>query len=218
MLDLETKCRSIPIELYQQFIEEEFKTTSRMSNFTPVSNDEINDIIRTAPSKHCELDPLPTNIMKEHKDILAYFITRIVNPSLNTGHFSENLKEAIFQPLIKNIKLEPIFTNYRPVSNLSYLSKLIERLVCKQIARYTNSTGQMELHQSAYREHSSTETALLKIKADILEAVEKKEVMCLVMLDLSSAFDTISHELLLKRLKYRFSIMDTVLLWIKFSD
>ena len=215
MQDLETKCRSIPIDLYQQFIEDKFKTTYRMSNFTPVSNDEISDIIRTAPSKHCELDPLPTNIMKEHKDIWAYFITRIVNTSLNTGHFSQKLKEAILWPLIKNIKLEPIFTNYQPVSNLSYLSKLIERLVCKQIARYTNSTGQMEPYQSAYREHSSTKTALLKIKADILEAVEKKEVMCLVMLDLSSAFDTISHELLLKRLKYRFGIMDTVLQWIK---
>ena len=215
MLDLETKCRSIPIVLYQQFIEDKFKTTYRMSNFTPVSNDEINDIIRTAPSKHCELDPLPTTIMKEHKDILAYFITRIVNTSLNTGHFSQKLKEAILQPLIRNIKLEPIFTNYQPVSNLSYLSKLIERLVCKQIARYTNSMGQMEPYQSAYREHSSTETALLKIKADILAAVEKKEVMCLVMLDLCSAFDTISHELLLKRLKYRFGITDTVLQWIE---
>ena len=75
--------------------------------------------------------------------------------------------------------------------------------------------GQMEPYQSAYREHSSTVTALLKIKADILEAVEKKEVICLVMLNLSSAFDTISHELLLKRLKYRFGIMDTVLQWIE---
>ena len=73
----------------------------------------------------------------------------------------------------------------------------------------------MEPYQSAYREYSSTETALLKIKADILEAVERKEVMCLVMLDLSSAFHTISHELLLKRLKYRFSITDSVLLWIE---
>ena len=215
MLDLETECRSIPIDLYQQFIEDEFKTTYRMSNFTPVSNDEINDIIRTAPSKHCELDPLPTNIMKEHKDMLAYFITRIVNTSLNTGLFSEKLKEAILWPLIKNIKLETIFTNYQPISNLSYLSKLIERLGCKQIAIYMNSTGQMEPYQSAYREHSSTETALLKIKADILEAVEKKEVMCLVMLDLNSAFNTTSHELLLKRLKYRFIITDTVLLWIE---
>ena len=112
MLDLETKCKSIPIDLHQQFIEDKFKTTHRMTNFTTVSNDEINDIIRTAPSKHCELDPLPTNIMKEHKDILAYFITRIVNTSLNTGLFSQKLKEAILWPLIKNIKLEPIFTNY----------------------------------------------------------------------------------------------------------
>ena len=98
MLDPETKCRSIPIDLYQQFIGDKFKTTYRMSTFTPVSNDEINDIIRTAPSKHCELDPLPTNIMKERKDILAYFITRIVNTSLNTGHFSQKLKEAILHP------------------------------------------------------------------------------------------------------------------------
>ena len=215
MLDLETKCRSITTDQHQLFIEDEFKTTYRMSNFTQVSKEDINDIIRTAPSKHCELDLLPTNIMKEHKDVLAYFITGIVNTCLNTGHFSEKLKETILWPLIKSIKLEPIFTNYQPVSNLSYLSKLIERLVCKQIVRYTNSTGQMEPYQSAYREYSSTETALLKIKADILEAVERKEVMCLVMLDLSSAFDTISHELLLKRLKYRFGITDSVLSWIE---
>ena len=96
------------------FIEDEFKTTYRMSNFTPVSNEDINDIIRSAPSKHCELDPLPTNIMKEHKDVLAYFITRIVNTSLNTGHFSEKLKEVILWPLIKNINLSP----YLPITNL----------------------------------------------------------------------------------------------------
>ena len=148
-------------------------------------------------------------------DVLAYYIAKIVNISFDTGHFSDELKEAILHPLIKNIKPEPIFTNFRPVLNLSYLSKLIERLVCKQLVRYTNSTGQMEPYQSAYREYSSTETALLKIKADILDAMDKKEVMCLVMLDLSAAFDTISHELLLKRLKYRFSIMDLVLSWIE---
>ena len=101
--------------------------------------------------------------MKEHMDVLAYYIAKIVNISFVTGHFSDELKEAILHPLIKNIKLEPVFTNFRPVSNLSYLSKLIERLVWKQLVRYTNSTGQMEPYQSAYREYSSTKTALLKI-------------------------------------------------------
>ena len=186
-----------------------------MPNFTPVFNDDIKEIIRTAPSKHCKLDSLPMNMMKEHKDVLASYIAEIVDISFDTGHFSDKLKEAILCPLIKNIKLEPTFTNFRPVLNLSYLSKLIERVVCKQLVRYTNSMGQMEPHQSAYREYSSTETALLKIKADILDAMDKKEVMCLVMLDLSAAFNTISHELLLKRLKYRFGITDLVLLWIE---
>ena len=186
-----------------------------MPNFTPVSTDDINEIIKTAPLKHCELDPLPTNIMKENKDVLAHCVAKMVNTSFDTGHFSDKLKVAILHPLIKNIKLEPTFNNFRPVSNLSYLSKLIERLVCKQLVRYTNSTGQMEPYQSAYREYASTETALLKIKADILNAVDKKEVMCLVMLDLSAAFNTISHELLLEWLKYRFGITDLALQWIE---
>ena len=141
LLDLEAKCRSITADQYHHFIEDEFKTADRMPNFTPVFNDDIKEIIRTAPSKHCELHPLPINIMKEHKDVLAYYIVKIVNISFDTGHFSDKLKEAILHPLIKNIKLEPTFTNFRPVSNLSYLSKLMESLVCKQLARYNNSMG-----------------------------------------------------------------------------
>ena len=102
--------------------------------------------------------------MKEHMNVVAYYIAKIVNISFDKGYFSDELKEAILHPLIKNIKLEPIFTNFRPVSNLSYLSMLIERLVCKHLVRYTNSMEQMEPYQSAYREYSSTKTAPLKNK------------------------------------------------------
>ena len=137
ILDLEAKCRSITTDQYHHFIEGEFKPDDRMPNLTPVFNDDIKEVIRTAPSKHCELDPLPINIMKEHKNVLAYYIAKMVNISFDTGHFSDKLKEAILHPLIKNIKLEPIFMNFRPVLNLSYLYKLIERLVCKQLVRYT---------------------------------------------------------------------------------
>ena len=215
MLDLEAKHRSITTDQHHHFIEDEFKISGRMPNFTPVFNDDIKEVIRTVPPKHCKLDHLPINIMKEHTDVLAYYIAKIVNISLDTGYFSDELKEAILHPLIKNIKLEPISTNFRPVLNLFYLSKLTERLVSKQLVRYTNSMGQIEPCQSVYREDSSTEIALLKIKTDILDAMDKKEIMCLVMLDLSATFNTISHELLLKRLKYRLSIMDLVLSWIE---
>ena len=73
----------------------------------------------------------------------------------------------------------------------------------------------MEPYQSAYREHFSTETALLRVKSDILEAINKKEIMCLVMLDLSTAFDSLEHSLILTHLKYRFGITDTCLEWFE---
>ena len=112
MLDLEAKCRSIITDQYHHFIEDEFKISGRMPNFTPVFSDNIKEVIRTGPPKPCELDPLPNNIMRVHMDVLAYYIVKIVNISFDTGHFSDKLKEAILHPLIKNIKLEPIFTNF----------------------------------------------------------------------------------------------------------
>ena len=81
--------------------------------------------------------------------------------------------------------------------------------------QYTYSTGQMEDCQSAYQEIFSTETSLLKVKTDILDAIDKKEVMCLVMLDLIAAFDTVNQYLLLNRLKYKFGVCDLVLSWLK---
>ena len=69
--------------------------------------------------------------------------------------------------------------------------------------------------QLAYRSNHSCETALLKVKTDILTAIENQEVVCLIMLDLSAAFDTISHELLLNRLKYRFGVTDLALNWLE---
>ena len=103
--------------------------------------------------------------------------------------------------------------NFRPVSNASYLEKIIEKLACRQIVKYTNSTGQMEECQLAYQENFSTETALLKVKTNILDAIDKKEVMCLVMLDLSATFDTVNHHLLLNRLKYRFGVWNLAVAW-----
>ena len=66
-----------------------------MPNFTPVFNDDIKEVIRNASPKHCKLDPLPINIMKEHTDVLAYYIAKIVNITFDTGYFSDELKEAI---------------------------------------------------------------------------------------------------------------------------
>ena len=157
---------------------------------------------------------MPTKILKDHISALAYRIAKIINTSFDQSYVCDSLKEAILRPLIKSSQLDPLFPNFRPVSNLAYLGKLAEHFVCKQLMRYTELTGMIEPYQSAYRQNFSTETALLQVKIDILGAMDKKEVTCLVMLDLSAAFDTVRHKLLLNHLKYHFDITDTVLQWI----
>ena len=160
------------------------------------------------------MDPIPTQLLKRHVQEVAPYITAVINLSTSIGEVSPNLKEAQLKPLLKKIDLEPVFTNYHPVSNLSYLSKLIERTVCNQIITYTESTDKLEKLQSAYHTNCSTETALLKVKTDLLSAIDNKEVTCLILLDLSAAFDTVNHTILLNRLKYHFGVGGTALSWI----
>ena len=104
--------------------------------------------------------------------------------------------------------------NYRPVFNLAYISKIIEMVVCDQLTSYTANSGKTEPLQSAYKQGHSTETAMLKVKTDLLDAIDQKKVVCLVLLDLSMVFDTVNHEYLLNYQKYRSGVDGTVLTWL----
>ena len=196
--------------------EETFQTEMRLKKFSHVLYTDIKELVATTPNKSCKLDPIPTALLKSNIGVLALVIADIVNISLGNGKVCQDLKEALLRPLVKGNLDHNLLPSFRPVSDLSYLSKLIERVVAKQLIRYTETTNQMEPYQSAYREHFSTETALLRVKSDILEAINKKEIMCLIMLDLSAAFDSLEHSLILTHLKYRFGITDTCLEW--FAD
>ena len=104
--------------------------------------------------------------------------------------------------------------NFRPVSYLTYLSKLIERVICAQISEMAEKSGNTEPLQSAYKKNHSTEMALLKVKADLHQAMDNQRVVCLILLNLSAAFDMVNHQLLLNRLKYRFQFGEVILDWI----
>ena len=105
--------------------------------------------------------------------------------------------------------------NYRPVSNLSFISKLIEKVVANQLNEFISHEGLLNVNQSAYKSSHSTETALLKIQNDIAFSVDSGKAVALTLLDLSSVFDTIDHSLLYDCLHDWFGLDGTVLLWIK---
>ena len=136
---------------------------------------DIRKIISSSPTKSCALDPIPTWLLNQCQDQLAPVLTTIVNASLSCAEFPTELKKAFLTPLIEKIILDcEIFKNYRPVSNLSFISKLVERVVCVQLVEHLKTNNLYEIFQSAYRQLHSTETALLRVQNDILQAVDNE--------------------------------------------
>jgi len=125
-------------------------------------------------------------------------------------------KEAYITPLLK--KADPDSADarsYRPISNLSVLSKLLERLVVNQLLEYLNAERLLPEMQSAYRAFHSTETAVLKVLAGILLALDRGDIAFLILLDLSSAFDTVDHATLLKRMEISYGLGGNLLGWFQ---
>ena len=105
--------------------------------------------------------------------------------------------------------------NYRPVSNVSFASKLVERAVAIRLHGYLSSNDLLPSCQSAYRKHYSTETAMLRVWSGIVMAAEQRQVTLLALLDMSAAFDCVDHDLLLQRLQLVFGLSNAPLEWIR---
>ena len=145
-----------------------------------------------SPSKSCLLDPWPTFLVKECIDILLPSITRLVNCSLSEGVVPDEFKKAIVTPLIKKSSLPPNdLKNYRPVSGLGFISKLVEHVVASQLNDHVSVNRLENVRQSAYKLGHSTESALLSIKNDVHLAFAKGEATAVILLDQSAVFDTI---------------------------
>ena len=189
-----------------------------LASFQVVSSSELEKIIRGSPNKSCELDPLPTWLLRDDQVLKALMplLTRCVNDSIMSGHVPDCLKRALVTPILKKPNLDcNILKNYRPISNLPFLSKVMEKVIAKQLVSYMNANGLNDPLQSAYKAGHSTETALLKIKADIDTAVDAGKGVILILLDMSAAFDTISHEILLYQLEHRLGVRGSALSWIR---
>jgi len=140
-------------------------------------------------------------------DLLLLFVTHMCNASLREGSLPISQRHAIITPILKKPSLDASLTsNYRPVSNLTFMPKVVERIVAGQMLDYLRSSALMPELQSAYRQHHSTETALLCVVSDFLLAADTGSVTMLGLLDLSTAFDTVDTLIFVQRLQNTFAI------------
>ena len=188
----------------------------RMESFAQISQKDLEKIIKGSNSKSCALDPIPTSLLKKVLPVLLPTICKIVNKSLMENAMPHTLKKAIVKPLIKKPTLDKEnLKNFRPVSNLPFLGKLIEQVVINQINEHLLKYNLNEPLQSAYTPNHSTETAIVKVTNDILCALDRRQCVCLVLLDLSAAFDTIDHQVFLRRLREDYGIAGGVTDWME---
>ena len=158
---------------------------------------------------------MPTFLVKQCLPQLLPVLTRIVNLSLETETMPPEFKKAVIRPLLKRPSLKREVKNYRPVSNLPYVSKLIERVVCAQVTTHMEQNVLNEPLQSAYRAFHSPETALIKVFDSVLSHMDDGNAVFLTLLDLSAAFDTVDHRILLRRLRETVKIDGAALIWFE---
>ena len=162
--------------------------------------------------KSCKLDLIPPRVVKMFPSTFASIIVIIINQSLMSAYVPLSFKTAIVLPSIKKYNLESTDKkSYRPVSNLQYVSKLLEKTVFSQLEAHLSTYSLLPDSQSAYRKKHSTETSLLKVTNDILSELNLGRSRLLIKLDISAAFDTANHEMLLKRYSDYFGLSDIVL-------
>ena len=187
----------------------------RFTSFCPLTESEVHTVIMRMKNKHCKLDTIPTSILKQILEACLPAITQIVNMSLTNGEFCKNWKVAVIKPLLKKPGLNLISKNYRPISNLPFISKLVEKCMLQQLMEHCKNHNLLPDFQSAYRKHYSMETSLIRLTKDILWSMERQHITSLAILDLSAAFDTVDHDILLHILEQKFGFCGKALKWFQ---
>ena len=187
-----------------------------LQHFQPTDEAELSKIILTGPSKSCSLDALPTSLLKKTITAQLPILCDIINKSMTAGVFPASLKTADVTPLIKKTSLDQdVLKNYRPVSNLAYTGKFIEKVVLRRLNKHMSDHNLGEHFQSAYRPNHSTETALMRVQHDITKELDQDRGVALVLLDLSAAFDTINTRGVIDTLHRQIGVTGVPLTWFK---
>ena len=192
------------LENYDKYHTESTSHIPTLDKFEPLTEDEMAKIIMGMASKSCESDPVPPTLLKKILPQVIRLITEITNTSLEFGIFASQWKVALVKTLPKKIGLSLVVPNYHPVSNLPFLRSLRDVLSTSS-QLIVIPTKLLPGYQLAYRRNYSCEAN------DCLWAMENQMVTAVVVLNLSTAFDTVDHEILLEILNKKFGLQETTL-------
>ena len=184
--------------------------------FEPVSLSFLEDLIGHLKPSGSPYDVVPPGFLKEVFPCLGQSVLSIINTSLSSGVVPQCFKHAVVQPLLKKPGLDgSVLANFRPISKLPFISKILEKVVFTQLKSFLDEHDVLEVFQSGFKSLHSTESALIRVFNDILLANDSGEHVILVLLDLTAAFDTVDHNTLVARLRYLVGIRGTALDWFK---
>ena len=188
----------------------------RLHEFNEIGINELKVIIARVKYTHCDYDPVPIAEIAAAANFTEYLnvILVIVNLSLREKSFPKSEKSAIVKPILKGNLDSQALSSYRPVSNLTFLSKIIENVVLNQLVQHLEKVGALPDNQSAYRRLYSTETVICSVINDLILLMDNGLCGILILLDLSAAFDTVRHDLLLEDLR-AIGIVDDALEYIR---
>ena len=149
-------------------------------------------------------------------DVILPFLTMMCNCSIREAQLPASQKRSILHPVLKRDGLDvedPV--NYRPIANVTFLSKILQRIIANQLLAYLDGNGLLPSYQSGFRKNHSTETLILRLFSYLYGAMDTGLISLLALFDVSSAFDCVDHDILLQRLSTSFGLMDQPLAWLR---
>ncbi|CAK1598296.1 unnamed protein product [Parnassius mnemosyne] len=181
--------------------------------FTPFTDCDVKKNILSISSKAVGDDSVSRNMILPILEFVTPILTHILNKSISTSKFPEAWKSAQVIPLPKKAQASH-FTDFRPISILPFLSKVLEKLVFQQLCQYLDRNSLLNPVQSGFRSGHSTTTALVKVTDDIRRGMDNKQLTVLVLLDFSNAFNTVDFDILLSLLR-SINISPSVVGWFQ---
>jgi len=199
--DLSTKIQYSGRKTVEYFLK---APTDKRFEFKLVTDEQVLKLIKTLEPKNSSgYDNISSKLLLQLADMLHSVLRLIINKSLMTGIFPDKLKIAVVTPIYKGKDSDPHeFGNYRPISLLPTLSKIFEKVVHLQLYDYINSNNLLNKSQYGFRPNHATEYAAMEFVDQTMQELDKGNIPLSIFLDLSKAFDTLDHKILLKKLHF----------------